>query len=544
MYKLLIVDDDDMIREGIKNAIPWHQYSITEVETAENGGKGWPLFKAFLPDIVITDIRMPEKDGLVLLKEIREIKENTKVIILSGYDDFSYAQDAIKSGAFDYLLKTADMEELMSAIKKALAEIDSERRNQELNRKLKKQLKMSLPLLRNRYLNELIFGFTDLKKLAKRMEYVDLKLGDGLFIVFVAEVDDLDLLNNKETEEERFILKLKIIAILEEVFGRSAKIFENKYEEFVGIHSCESSLSIDENRKKLAGGCEDAIGRIAKNTGLNVSIGLSNPGRGLISIKSSYEDAKKALEHKLFTGKSSIVNISDISGYLQEDNYSLDSDTENKLISALRTGEKKTVLAIVEDIFKQIRQKRSLGLGHFHRVCIELMSTASRVLIEFDSGIDEVFGREFLYFDEVKKYKNIEDAKEWMLKNFECLACYILKSKILKARKIVEVAKEYIDNHYNENISLNMIAELVYMSPNYFSNLFSSTVKKSFLEYVTDRRIEKAKQLLGQKDTRAFEVGEMVGYTNPHYFSRIFKKYTGLSPTEYRESLMSQTDIS
>jgi len=537
MYKLLIIDDDELIREGIKNAIEWDQQGISEVKTAGNGEAGWQIFQEFEPDIILTDIRMPVMDGIDLLKRIRQVRRNAKVIILSGYDDFSYAQTAVKEGAFDYLLKTADIDELLNVISKAKAELDREKHEAETYRKLKEQLNMSLPLLKYRYLNELIYGCTDINQLIKRMEFVDIHIKSDCFMVAVLVIDDFDLRLDEITEEERLLYKLKIINIMEEYSKDDGICFESKNEEFIYLYMCNKDLSIRENKEILCSRCEEICRTLGRIMDFKFSVGLSNIGYGLDSVRNCFSEAKKALDHRLFY-VDSIVDIQDINPYTSA-SFNLDFETENRLISALRVGNKNEALGIIEDIFSRMRHNRNLEIGNFHQVCIELLSIASRVLCEFDAGMDNVFGKDFLYFEEIRKYKSSEDAIKWMVDIFNTLLNYILNTKILKAKKIVETVKRYIDEHYNENLSLNMLADMVHISPNYFSYLFSNTVGQSFMEYVMTKRIEKAKQLLGDTDSRACEVGEKVGYDNPNYFSRIFKKYTGLSPSQYKESLKS-----
>ncbi|MCX7748959.1 MAG: response regulator [Clostridia bacterium] len=536
MYKLLIIDDDMMISNGIKNAIPWAQYGVEKVETAENAEKGEAIFLSFQPDLVLTDIRMPGMDGLELLKRIKKENQHTKVIILSGYDDFSYAQTALKLGAFDYVLKVADMEELLKVIRRAIIEIENERNEKEMVSKLKEQLKMSLPLLRYRYLNELVFGCIHQEQLIEKMEFIDIKLQSSYFLVGVIEIDDFTLLGSKIAEEERLLLKFRIINLIEEMIGGQGLCFETKYEEFVCIYYCKPDLTEEENKKSFINLCESINNQIFEKLSYSISVGIGNMGEGIFSIRACYEEAKRGLEHKLFTGKSSIIDIRDVEGYTSM-SFKMDSETESKLISCLRVGDKKEVLKIIEVVFQNIDAQRNLGMGGFYKICIELLSIASRVLTEFDTGMEEICGKGFLYFEEVKKYKNLKDAKEWMILNFEKICNYILNTKILKSKKIVETAKNYIDERFTEEITLHKIAEFVHISPNYFSTLFSNEVGQSFLEYVTMRRIEKARKLLGEKDARVQDVGEKVGYDNPCYFSRIFKKYTGMSPLEYKERI-------
>lgn len=525
-----------MIRNGIENAIVWHEHGISEVRTAGNGDEGEAVYRTFHPDIVLTDIRMPGIDGLQLLKNICESGSDTKVIILSGYDDFSYAQKAIKHGAFDYLLKTATIEELLGIIHKAVQAISDEREKKNLHLKIKQQLRMSLPLLKYKYLNELVYGSSSPEAILKRLEFLDIHLPTGSFIVSVSEIDDLALLSGQVSEEECLIYKFGIINIFEELLGDSGVCFETRNEEFVCIYFCMPNSKPDGNKRVFLTLCEQISSTVRDVFNITLSTGVSNVAHGIQDIKSACKEAKRALENKLFTGNGSLVHINDIEGFTHS-GIKLDAGMENNLISALKVGEKESVASILNDIFEQIRRQKGIGLNDFYQLCIELLSAASRVLCEFDSGMEDVFGGSFLYFDEIRKYKTFTDAKGWIMLVFEKICKFILETKILKSKKIIEAAKQYIDKHFSENISLAGVSEHVYISPNYFSSLFSSETGQSLMEYIAHKRIEKAKQLLGQKDAKAFEVGEIVGYDNPYYFSRIFKKHTGLSPSEYKESL-------
>ncbi len=536
MYRLLIVDDDHMIRNGIENAIAWQEHGISEVRTAGNGDEGEDVYRTFHPDIVLTDIRMPGMDGLQLLKKICESGSDTKVIILSGYDDFSYAQKALKHGAYDYLLKTATIEELLGIIHKAIQAISAEREKKELHLKIKEQLKMSLPLLKYKYLNELVHGGSSPETILRRLEFLDLRLPAGSFIVSASEIDDLTQLSGQVTEEECLIYKLGAINIFEELLGDFGVCFETKNDEFVCLYFCKPDSKSEENKRDFLTICEQISSTVRDVFDITLSTGVSNAFHSIPDIRTAYKEAKRALQNKLFTGNGSLVHINDIENFTHS-SVKLDAVMENNLLSALKVGDKECVASILQDIFEQIRQQKGIGLNDFYQLCIELLSAASRVLCEFDSGMEDVFGGSFLYYDEIRKYKTFTDAKGWILLVFEKICKFILETKILKSKKIIEAAKQYIDKHFSENISLAGVSEHVYISPNYLSSLFSSETGQSLMEYIARKRIEKAKQLLGQKDAKACEVGEIVGYDNPYYFSRIFKKYTGLSPSEYKESL-------
>jgi two-component system response regulator YesN len=539
MFKVLIVDDEEMIRNGIKNAIPWLDYEISEVITAATGEEAEEIFSAFCPDIVLTDIRMPGMSGLDFLQKVKEIDPGVKVIILSGYDDFSYAQTAIKVGAFDYLLKTTDMKGLIGVINKAVEEVKKEKEKKEIDLKLRKQLELSLPLLKYRYLNELIYGGARVDDLVKRMEFVDIKPDFHCFLVGVAEIDNFNLIDENVTEEDRLLLKFGLMNMMQELLDNRGLCFESKDEEFVCLYYCDEGWNDRENFQKFTAKCEQIQNAIVKFFNKDISFGISNVGKSIYEVRTCYEEARSALEYKLLSGKGSIIHIRDVNDdktFL----FHLSLEQEKKLAAALRVGEKKQALRILEDIFRQLAIRKNITITSFHQTCIEMLGLVSRVLNEYDSSMEKIFGDNFVYFEKIKNYETFDETKQWLFSVFEKAIDYILDTKILKTKRIVETARQYIDKHYSEELTLHKVADVIHISPNYFSSLFSSETGQSFLEYVTSLRIEKAKQLLGAKDAKAYEVGEKVGYSNPYYFSRIFKKYTGLSPSEYKESIQNR----
>jgi len=535
MLKALIVDDDIMIRRGIKNSIPWNSLGISDVEMAEDGDEGLEIFEKLMPDIVLTDIKMPQMNGLELLKRMKSLKSNVKVIILSGFDDFKYAQVAIEHGAFAYLLKSANIKELMSNIEKAVSEVKAEQEKSKFLSRMKGQLNLSLPLLRYRYLNALVNGCDNLDSMMKKLEFADVRLGPGPYTVIVAEIDGF-LKDESMDEEDRILLKFSVINISEELVGNRGICFEGRNEEIVIIYYIESSEHPGDRTDEISSLCENIGEKVSDYLNMTLSFGIGNPYDNIAEISKSYNDAKKALEYKLFLGNGSIIPFSET----ENDSLSvfpIDIDKENMILSSLRIGDKKQLFQVVNNIFDYMGSCRGLGVSDFHRICVEMLSLISRVLIEFRIDFSEIFGSDSPYYEEIKKYKTFDEIRQWVLDLFSRAVNCILNTRILQARKIIEKARQYIDRHYMEEITLNKIAELVYISPGYFSRLFSSEVGQSFLEYLTSKRIEKAKQLLGEKDSRACDVGKRVGYDNPYYFSRIFKKYTGMTPIEYKESL-------
>jgi two-component system response regulator YesN len=521
MARLLIVDDEALIRNGIRQAVPWSELGITETRTAGSGEEALQLLADFAPEIVLTDIRMPGMDGLELLAAVKERQPGAKVIILSGYDEFAYARSALKLGAFDYLLKTSDMADLMEVIRKANAVLRSEREQQ-------LRLSKGLPLLREELLRRLIYHGRPDDSAMDELSSLGLAWETGRFTLAVIDLGGTDL----NIAEEQQYRKLQLLELCEAVFGTAGVGFEGRYDELVWIQR-QSQEGLDQGRFEAA--CARLIELASAGLGTGLSLGFS-VGEGDPSLfKDLFQQAKQALEYGLLSGKT-VTKFEEVPAAVAGPGL-VSSGQEQVLMSALRTGDKELLLRTLAEIFAGLSRNGPPRIAALRQAVIDLFGRASQVIREFQLDWESLFGKEFLYFEAIAGIRSLDAMKQWAGEHLEAAADHIRNTKILKNKKVIEDAKAYLAQHYAEPLTLNRLAEVVHMSPNYFSSVFSNEVGVSFLEHLTALRIEKAKQLLGEKDARAFEVGERVGYENPQYFSKIFKKYTGLSPSEYKEHL-------
>lgn len=526
MYKVLLVDDESMIRNGIKNSVPWAELGITEVKTAANGLEALGMISSFQPEIVLTDIRMPEMDGLELLEQIKSTSPETKVVILSGFDEFSYAQKAVKLGAFDYLLKTANLNEIKNVILSAINAIKQQQMKHQ-------QLVTGWPLYREKLFQQLFYARQPWVEVSEKLNAVGIDSKEWIYVLAVAEIG-----TSENATQNSPILQEQINWIAEEHLGQHGYCFEGKYDEFVWIYLFENEESYPDQLNIFINKCNDILKTIYKNFGLNLHIGMSEIGLGLEQIRKCYEEAAESIEAQSLPGKGGITQYQSVE---QTDrNYFLSKTQERNLISLLRTGDHASICQTIEIIFDSTFKPAKLSKVRLQQFLVDLFSLAILVLREYDLEVEIVFGQKFLYLEEIKQIKDWQEAKNWLAERMAKEARYILEHKLVKNKTVVESAKSYIEAHYPENLTLTRVAETVHMSPNYFSSVFSSEAGQSFMEYLTSRRIEKAKLMLVDKDAKAFEVGEKVGYDNPQYFSRIFKKYTGMSPSEYKESVFKK----
>ncbi|TCL61777.1 AraC family two component transcriptional regulator [Hydrogenispora ethanolica] len=527
MFKILIVDDEALIRNGIAQAVPWRELAIDEVRTAAGGAEALALMDSWRPDVVLTDIRMPGLDGLELLDRVRQLNPEAKVVILSGFDDFAYAQAALKLGAFDYLLKTSDIHDLVEVLGRALAALRSDREKQ-------RRLELATPLLRERYLNRLLYGGHPPAEFHEGLRLLGPGFGTASFLIALAELRSPEVA--AMSDEDREFGKVLVMEVVEELLGDGGSGFEGRDDELIVLGMNQAGLPEAAFREEFGRCCQQLLEAVAARFGLRLSIGISLPNPDWQTIRQSYHQAKQALECTgLAAGK--IAWFEAAANRCAAPTRPISSGQEKVLLAALRVGDRAAVLESVQTIIGGIAQWPPIRLPQLRQTGIELFSIALRVLPEFEIDAAELYGKDFLYFEEMQRIGSLEQLRQWLFAKLTLLADYIRDHKILKHKQVVEEARSYMAEHYHEPLTLNRLAGVVHMSPNYFSSVFSNELGQSFLEYLTELRVEKAKQRLGDPDAKAFEVGAGVGYENPQYFSKIFKKYTGMTPTEYREAL-------
>jgi two-component system, response regulator YesN len=537
MFKVLIVDDERLIREGIKNSISWSEHRISEVMTAKDGLEALQMMETFMPDILFTDIKMPRMNGLELLKKVKKLNERIKIIILSGYDDFEYVQAALQDGALDYLRKTIDMDGLIKVIKKSIEEIEKDRAKIEKEQLLANLLEMSMPLLKHKYLNILISGPVNSENMLQKLKFIGIDFNFNNCSIAIIAIDNQIILRDSRSIEEWLLIKYNLNKIIEDNISDQALVFENNFEQFVVIYSLNRCNALD-NDNDVINNFKIIKTEVNRTLNINVSIGISNKCQGVDHISDCYEQAVNVLDHRMFTGQGSIILASDVKKNIVS-YYHLDSEQQRFLVSSLRAGEKEQALKLINDIFDNIMSMQNLSKNNLQGLCIEVLTIISRVLEEYDITLQSITGNNFIDFEEINRYETCMDMKQWVVSIIEKAVDNIINTKIVGTRKIVEKVKRYVDENYCNEITLGMAAEMVHISPNYFSSIFSTEVGQGFLEYITAKRIEKAKELLCKKGVKVHEVGNEVGYDNQYYFSRIFKKHTGMSPLEYKEKLLN-----
>ncbi len=541
MFKVMIIDDEPIIRKGLRNIIDWKQYDCEICAEAADGVEGAELIKSLCPDIVFTDIKMPEVDGLSMIKEIKDNVADSKIIILTGYRDFDYAQEAIKLGAFDFILKPSKIEELINVVKRAIKELKFQRDRTEEIEKLKELYKQNLPVLRERLLFDVLSGIKTNEELIKaKMSLFGIEVAN--FTLLVVENDsDAGESSERDDPYSSHLYQFGIINTFEETISDEFKIInvtlDDKRIAFILKHPDTRGNYIDLIQKK----CTYLQDIIANCFGFTITIGISSEGYGAMQLSAKLKECMEALEHKFYIGNNSIICYKDLHSFYRSEDNTLLENYQKLLTEGIKSGNEILVKKRLKDITDYIEccaggMNRD-NLKNFYCATVTLINNI-RVSVGVENNPKGLLSKDISSL--VRMIEKSDNLKELNTILGEIALSVVAKVNIYNNRGIkliMQRAMEFIDENYNEQISLNEIAEHTFVSTYYISRLFKKELGKNFVDYLNEIRIKKAKELLKDLRFKTYEVAELVGISDAHYFSKLFKKYENITPSEYRDTV-------
>lgn len=534
MINVLIVDDEPLVRIGIKSSIDWEGNGLNLVAEAANGAQALEAIKQTHPDIVITDIKMPVMDGIQLIKEIKLNYSGIFSVVLSCHDDFEYVKEAMKYGAVDYFIKTdLDPDGILEILKGLKDKIDKNRESN-LNKTWDKQIAGEyLTFIKDSFVKDLISGLLPSEReINEKIKICNLDCLEEKYILMLVEIDNFSEVKKKYVEKDEKLLQFSIKNMLEELLGKSPNIniFIIDSREYIICQSLEPSEMGKKTEDKIV---EKAakVNRIIKDyLNIGVSVGISKLHRTVIEIKDAYSECRKALEYKFLKGKGSIINYNDIRLLKEQCKAEIIDDA---LRNKMKFGVKALDLQVCSEILMVLKnyllKSNCIIKGNLiKKEYLKIIELFKAFLIE--EGLD--------VNNDLDPYRQILEAEDvfevhTILEEYFALSINkVHEDKEDSGRPYIEKALEYINNHYDSDISLNFLAEKVGLNPSYLSRSFSRETGENFIDYLTKVRIEKSKQLL-LKGIKAVEVAEKVGYPNYTYFSKLFKKVVGVNPSEF-----------
>jgi len=531
MYKLLIVDDEALVREAIEDQMDWERLGFECIGSCEDGKEALDFINRHTPDVVLTDIGMPFMNGIELTRELSASFPKVKVIIFTGYDDFDFAQQALKLQAVDYILKPVTAAELEQVICKLRSELDSERNQMQDFEQLKRQLRESQPLLKERFLERFATSPMTEKQKNENFNYFDIEW-DGSFVIELAiEVDEF-VWNQPKTLSDEELIRFAVYNIAQEIIAdRSGTLIFRDREN--RVHVIISGHQRDELHDVSTQVAEEIHSTITDYLPVKLSIGIGHVCSLTDKVQRLNQSALSALDYRFVIGTNQIICIWNMEQRKRPELLSL-IDWESELVTKLKTGSPEEMDEWIGQIFIMFREHAfSFDICHMYlqRIVLTIMHTL------YVMGIDsaQVFGANQAPMNEMTKFVSMGEVEVWLKE--QCAKVVGSIKSMREHQCVFQVAKaiEYIKLHYMDpKLSLKSVCYHVSMSSSYFSTIFKQTNGKTFVEFVTHLRMEKAKELLIVSALKSYEIAYAVGYSDPHYFSGAFKKHTGETPTDYR----------
>lgn len=534
-YRIMLVDDEEEVRSSIIRKMNWEQLGFQMVGDAENGEDALEKIEQLEPDVVMTDIRMPYMDGLTLTERIHQKYPSMKVLIFSGFDDFEYAKQAIKLNVTEYILKPVNVEELSEILERVRANLDDEieqRRNVNL---LRESYRKSLPIIREVYLNDLVSGEIDETVMESRLQEYEVDiLNAQKWLVAVIDVERPELENtgNLSLHRERELIPISVRQIVEsqlQDYCRGA-VF-NAHSQITLI------AAIDEGKTQT--GLIDLLGDICRECKkvleVTITIGVGYSCNQLNQAGKAYQSAMDALGYKEIVGTGKTIYINDVEP-VSRGKLLLDSKEEAGLVAAIKFGPPEKIEDAVYAIVGKMGDAK-VHMRQYQVYLLSVMNCMTRLAQQYDLGLDELFDQEQNYTLWIDSMQKPEDLAAWMIRIGCRMNEAMNEDRDNTAKRVIYEAKKYIEEHYQDStLSVEMICRHLHMSPAYFSTIFKKETGQAYIAYLTELRLQKAVELLTETDDKTYVIAAKVGYQEQNYFSYVFKKRFGVSPTKFRRA--------
>ncbi len=563
MIKVFLVEDEYAIREGIKKSVDWEKNGFELVGEAGDGEMAFPKILKTKPDILITDIRMPFMDGLELATLVKKELSDIKIVVLSGYDDFNYAKKAISIGVEEYILKPVSGENLLKELGKIAESIRAHRQEEQAREKYLQDMEEIRALERQKFIHDMIDGKISMQESLEQGRELGIDITATyysivLFQAFLKNREDSDINSYSGVNEE-------ILRRIKEEYAdlKNVYLYEQVGDVLCFLEKSDTLEEMDENVNRGIG----IITNIMSEFGDWIYfISSGKPVERIRDVNNSYRDASRRFADRYMLDESCIILGNDdmpqrqkkiretIEAEKKDSAKNMDFDnidirkldisgidfkmlSQKTILHFLRSGTLSEVGDLVNEYFNSIGEDAMGSIMFRQYILMESLLSGLTFLDSMGVGRDkasEILGD---LKDPIKYVETLDSSRDYIRMLLNKMIEYRNQVSDKKYLEIIEKAKKFIQDEYrNEDMSLQLVASNVNVSSNHFSAIFRKETGETFIDYLTRVRMENAKELLACTSMKTSEIGFEVGYRDPHYFSYIFKKTTGMSPKEYRRT--------
>ncbi|MCI9486668.1 MAG: response regulator [Lachnospiraceae bacterium] len=531
LYKIMIVDDEEEVRKAIVKKMDWEGLGFEVVADAENGIDALEKAENLDLDVILTDIKMPFMDGLELGRVLQEKHSPIKLIVFSGFDEFEYAKEAIRLNVIEYVLKPVNAEELGQVLARVKGELDTMMAENRSLERLKKSYEEMLPMIRERFLTDFVRGLFEEGDVEGHLEELQIPGREKRFhLAAVARVGRPPEGNRTTREQE--MLRISAGKFLE----------EQLLPEFVPVIWTYKTyliliVSMDEEQEAsvLLDILESACRKCQRIFGVSLTVGLGGTGEGYERIPESYREAFSALEYRAILGSGRAICYQDV-----DDSVSVPvcfGGEEAALLTKAATfggGEEEKIRAAVETIVEKAEETDALARNE-QLYMIGLLNTVTQIVEKYGLSMEQAVGHGGNYLELITAFQSAGELSGWLFDTCMNLSRAIEEKRAATTRNTVDEAREYIEKNYADpGLSVDRLCQELHLSPSYFSTIFKQETGSSYVNYLTEVRLAKAVELLQTTEDKTYLIASKVGYPEANYFSYVFKKRFGISPTKYR----------
>ncbi len=528
MYKILLADDEGIVVDSLKMIIQKNYGSQCEIESAKTGRMVIEMVEIFRPDIIFMDIQMPGINGIDAMKEIRKTNPKVVFIVVSAYDKFDYAKEALNLGAIDYINKPFDRKTILDVLARAMESLDQEKRIRSKSLEIREKMETVQPLIENGFIYSILFQDNFAEETENYKNLLDLKSNYGFMEVveFGSEEEGRKLTNAVGTGIRLQKQYMKIRETIREFQDCiTGSMMGNKIMLFVAVDSPEQDYNYRTDRIEK---CRAMIDRLQDRFEAEVRVGIGKV-KPIVKMSDSYREALEALN----VAPSRVAHAEDLPvGCTYDSDYPI--ELENALFDAIGGGNPDLAGEKAEQFFTWMEENYSDHLMDVRLKALEFVLWAEKKAYESGGQTYHFTGRTD-YLPAVMGVQSAEELRHWFVSHMSQAAMDVATKKEETSDDLISRVRSRIDSEYSGELSLDLISRDENVSSYYLSKLFKEEMGENFMEYLTGVRINKAKELMNNTDRPMKEICVSVGYIDPNYFSRIFKKNTGMTPTEYRE---------
>ncbi|SFE53445.1 two-component system, response regulator YesN [Paenibacillus catalpae] len=523
--RLILVDDEKGIVDGLKKMISRYIPECEVVGTAHNGVDGFKLIQKMHPDIVITDIRMPQADGLDMIGMLQEANVQTKFILLSGYADFEYARRGMQLGVQFYINKPVEEDELRDCMYTVMKTIQAEK----VKRREVDDLKQEVhSLMQENALRDLLdIGSENEDVMEELLRIARIPSAGTWFACMLLEFyGPTDNLKDSGIQQ--------VLDQIDQVLEKYRGVYRFRYS------GSQIAVIVSQGRSIGYADLVSSVHRLKEQVyqqiELSMTVGVGTVQKGAAGIGLSFEEARHALSYKVIKGANAVIAYPEIHN-LTGRSQPVPEVMITKLEAALENLDEREGAGIIREIFRVMEAKAGMSPTDLQLQCLNILLSSVRKMSFQQLQQNDFLGRHILSLEGMSRFQTLESLEEWMVEVIRKIIVFKQEHHIPKKKDIIAEVKEYVSEHYNEPITLADLSARFFISPYYLSQFFKQKTGDTYVNYLTRIRIGKAKELLEKTDLKVYEVCQMVGYSDTQHFARMFEKLTGYKPRDYRKQL-------